>query len=168
MALGLTILLLIALGGSAYWLVRDRRPKTTANNPAGATNNVNLSPPTEEEKQAAQKEKEEKNQSQPPATTNASDGRKNVTPLIAYADATMVSAYIPGIFEEGGACTATFTYQDNTITQVGKGFQNSNYTSCEPLTLQSPLNIKGEWEVVVSYSSTRSVGTSAATKIKVN
>lgn len=150
------------------WKLQDKPKQTTSDNQGNATGTVDLSPPTEEEKQATQEEKQEKNQTQPTASTNASDGRKNVTPLISYADASTVSAYIPGIFEEGGACTATFTYGDDKITQISKGFQNSNYTSCEPLTLQSPLNIKGEWEVTVSYSSTRSVGTSAATKIKVN
>ncbi len=159
--------MLIAGSAFAYAKLKDDSPKSNPS-PTDTPNSVNLAPPTKEEKQETQKEKEEKNQSQPTPTTTTTDGRKAVTPLISYADASTVSAYVPGIFEEGGACTATFTYQDNKITQTSKGFQNSNYTSCEPLTLQSPLNIKGEWEVTVSYSSTRSAGTSAVTKIKVN
>lgn len=126
---------------------------------------VNLSPPTNQEKQEADARKSEI--SSQPSTATSSSGKKQVTPVITYADKNGANAYVPGVFEEGGTCTATFTKDANNIVATSTGFQNSNYTSCAPMKLPGPLNISGIWSVVVSYSSSTSQGKSSAYTVQV-
>ena len=153
------IIVIAALSFGAYALFKDEAPKPVAT--TSDENTINLDPPTEAEIQQSTDAKEEFDKPTTPAET-ANDGRQKVTPLIVNADKSGASAYITSIFEDGGTCTATFTHEGDKITTTSKGFQNSSYTSCEPLLLSSPLNIRGDWYVTVSYSSTTSNGNSAS------
>ena len=133
-----------------------------------SSSTINYDPPTEEEIKTGQETKARNNSDNPTAPVINSAGLAQVTPTIASYDTSSVSAYITGIFEEGGTCTATFKRGDDTITTTSTGFQNSNYTSCAPLKLQSPLNIRGDWTITVSYVSAKSSGTSEPVTLKVN
>lgn len=156
-------MVLILLGGG--WAVMLRKEKTSELVPTGPDTSdlsyVNLRPPTEEETKQAEDNKEEiirrENNNPPPAPTPS--GKKQVTPIITSANHNEVRAYVPGIFEEGGTCTATATKGTTTVAATSEGFQNSNYTSCAPINFVSPLNGNG-WSIVVNYSSSASEGKS--------
>ena len=120
---------------------------------------VNLNPPTEQDKKDAEENKkalvEEPGTPAPPT----SDGKKQVTPEIISADRLEVRAHVPGIFEDGGTCTATATNGSQTEAATSSGFANYSDTQCEPMNWSLP---SGGWLVVVSYSSGTAKGSSEA------
>lgn len=130
---------------------------------------VNLDPPTEEEKQQAQNRKDEivtqsESQSSPPVSP---DGKKQVTPVITSADENAVRAYIPGIIEDGGTCTATLAKSGSqTVTVSSEGVANVSQTVCAPSISDKNLS-SGQWSVVLSYSSSKSGGKSAAYPLEI-
>ena len=127
---------------------------------------INLSPATEEERQQAEDHKQELTNEQ--TTTQSSESKKQVTPVIVNADRNGANAYVSGVFEDGGTCTATFIYSQDKITANSKGFKNVSYTSCEPINLPGPLTIDGTWTVTVSYSSSTAAGQSSPWTFEVN
>ena len=156
----LALILLIG-AGLAYNQFRDGQDAyDSASSDPQSGNYVNLDPPTEQEKKDADANKktlvEEPGTPAPPP----SDGKKQVTPEIASADRSEVRAHVPGIFEDGGTCTATATKAgESPITASSKGFGNYSDTKCEPISLSLP---SGGWSVVVSYSSSTAKGSSEA------
>lgn len=156
LVVGVALALLIG-GGLIY---NQLRGSQYANEPSASDTQsgdyVNLNPPTEQEKQDAEENKKAlAEEPSPPAPT--SNGKKQVNPEITYADHSEVRAYVPGIFEEGGTCTATATKGTQTETASSKGFKNVSYTQCEPIEWSLP---SGVWSVVVSYSSSTAQGKS--------
>lgn len=128
---------------------------------------INYGPATEQEKQESEARKNDIGQ-QPSPTPPSPSGKKQVVPVVVSADKEGANAYVSGIFEEGGTCTAKFTTTNgDSIEATSSGFQNSNYTSCAPIKLNGPLNIKGDWTVVVSYSSATAEGSSQPRQFKV-
>ena len=159
------IIVLSVAGLFTYRHFSTDTKKPTAEEPV---NQINYSPPSEEEKQATETQKDQILENTPTTPVLDTSGKVTIKPVIASADKSGASAYVPGIFEEGGTCTATFTHGGDKVTATATGFQNSNYTSCAPLSLSSPLNIKGDWTLVVTYSSNKSAGSSDPMTIKVN
>lgn len=138
-------------------------PSSTATYNTSSTKK--FSPPTESEKKEADQRKDTiVNQ---PETSSENSNKKKVTPIITYADALGVNAIVPGVFEENGTCTATYTKDENKITSSSKGFQNSNYTNCAPIKLNGALSIKGTWNVTVKYNSDKADGVSEAYSFEV-
>ncbi|HLG91154.1 MAG TPA: hypothetical protein VI336_03305 [Candidatus Saccharimonadales bacterium] len=158
LTLGVVLALLIG-GGLAYAQLKDNQP---ANQPAGASDNqsdgyINLNPPTEQDKQDAEANKKSLAEDRP-SPAPSSNGKKEVTPIITSVSSSEVKAYVPGIFEDGGKCTATATRGSQTETASSNGFADVSKTSCAPL---KNLSIPGAgWSVVVSYSSSTSQGKS--------
>jgi hypothetical protein len=157
------VVMLLTAGGYGVWRQSRNAPLPGAGE---QTNQINYDPPTEEEKQAAEDTKQDIDPSPTPPTPAGS--LRSVTPTITFADRNGASAYVTGVFEDGGTCTATFTHGGDKITATSEGFQNASYTSCAPLKLASPINIQGDWNVSVSYASKTAAGTSAAYAFKVN
>lgn len=118
---------------------------------------VNLSPPTKQEK--AETEAHKENLTQPSQPAPSENKKKQVTPIITNASKREINAYVPGVFEEGGICTATLTKGDKTVTKTSKGFGNVSYTSCEPINIENLLDA-GTWSAIVSYSSNAAEGKS--------
>lgn len=147
---------IVLLAGVYLWA----RPSN--NQPAAVTsgNNgsyVNLNPATEQERQQSQAAKDAVT-SQQNQTQASSSGKKQVTPTITHADATSVSAYVSGVFEDGGTCTAIFTQGATTKTFTSTAFANVSYTSCAPIKVSGLAS--GTWTVVVSYNSSAATGQS--------
>lgn len=160
----LTAAILLVIAGGAWALkAYDKTQKT--NDTAGDGSYVNLSPPTEEEKQETQAHKKELSNSPSPSTTN--EGKKQVTPVITSANQDQISAYVPGVFEDGGTCTATLTKGSKTVTKTSEGFKNVSYTSCAPINVSGSFPEKGTWSVVVIYKSSAAEGTSKPTTFEV-
>lgn len=147
-------------GGLFFAKTRSTENQNTTNKPARDSAGTNLAPPTEEEKAETEAYKKELGQSAQPTNTSE-NGKKQVTPFITGADKQEISAYVSGIIEEGGTCTATLTKDGKTLTKTSKGFGNVSYTSCEPIDVSGSLE-NGNWSVVVSYSSGTTDGKSEA------
>ncbi len=153
-------LLLIALliGLASFAIYRwQHNSGTTTQAPTNPAPHVDLNPPTQEQQNAAH---------DTPATTGSgqnstnSGAKKSVKPFITSADKFSARAYVPGVVEDGGTCTATFTHGADKVTASSQAFANVSNTNCRPMTLNGPLNISGTWTVVVSYNSGISAGSS--------
>jgi cytoskeletal protein RodZ len=121
---------------------------------------VTLSPATPSEKQASDaakdaivKRDEQTNNTPPPSPS----GLKQVSVAISEATATNVKAYVTGVFEDDGVCTATATKGAQTITKSSTGFRNASYTQCAPITWDAPLS-NGAWAVKIAYKSVTAQG----------
>ena len=156
--------LLLASVAVTFRLIRDHRNQSKA--PVSTVGSTNLTPPTEAEKQETEQHKQEISSQTPAKLSTGTDGRKQVTPVISSADKATVSAYVTGIFEEGGTCTATLTSGSKTITKTSTGFQNASYTQCAPIDLSGSNLGSDTWSVTVSYSSTTAAGKSGSSIIK--
>lgn len=144
-------LILIAGSGAYFYRSKITTPK---NQPVPGKSNINYSPPTEEEKNPARDQPVKPNQ------INTPEGPKNkVIPSITSADKQEVRAFVAGVNEEGGACTAVATMGSQSVTATSQGFSNVNYTSCPAMKFSTPLKA-GKWSVIVSYHSATSEGSS--------
>lgn len=159
--------LLLAVGALAYQ--RHSDSNSAQDTPSDQSNSkINYGPPTEQDKSDTQAHKDDLSQSDQTQTPTDSSGKKQVTPVITEADENQVTAYVPGIFEDGGTCTATFSHGSTTLTKTSQGFANATYTNCTPFNLgNSFFNATGQWSVTVAYKSASSEGTSAKTLIEV-
>ena len=158
LVLGVALVLLI-VGGLTYSQIKNRQPsdQPAADNTSSQSDDyINLNPPTEQDKQEAEANKKSLAEDQP-APPPASSGKKQVTPFITSASRSEVNAYVPGIFEDGGTCTATATKGSQARTASSNGFANVSYTSCQPIHWSLP---DGSWSVIVSYSSSKAQGKS--------
>jgi len=170
------ICVVIAASAALGWW-QYLRPSSNKNNQASSndaatdrTSTINLEPATPEEKQAAEDRKDEIANEQQSQNTPA--GAK-VTPIITYAGQygsnIEVSAYVPGIIENGGTCTLTAQKGSSKLTKTVAGVDNAQNTSC-PTFIVSRMEFSstGTWTVTVSYSSTDYSGTSASKALEVN
>ena len=121
---------------------------------------VNMSPPTAQERQETENHKQQiaqqQSQSKPPSP---SPGNSQVTPIITEATKDRVLAYISGVVEDGGTCTATATNGTSTVTATATAFHDATTTDCPPLNF-SPALSSGTWDIYVTYSSTTHSGQS--------
>jgi len=157
------ILVVAIASAGALWI------KHSHNTPP-APPGVKLASATKQEKQEANDNKDrilaqEKNgQTQNSQSSQASAAspaaKKQVSVIVTSADASIVTAYASGVFEDGGTCTATFTQGGTVVTRNSAGFKNVSYSQCTPITPNLPN--AGSWSVVVSYSSATAEGKSQA------
>lgn len=164
----LVLLLVVAIAGGVAWAAT--RPDEPAAKTTGQTatsqatkpgkSKVNLEPPTDEQQNAARDQN-----SQVPVVN--SDGRKAVTPVITEASASEVRAFVNGVIEDGGTCTATYSHGGDVITASSKGLSDAGHTTCGPMRPPGPVNISGDWSVTVTYSSSGYYGKSEAKTFRV-
>lgn len=161
--------LLIVVGAGLFVALR-----TDENNSAGVNthpDDINYSPPTEEELSAAEKHKQDLiNQQNNQTAKNSSGSKTTVAPFITFAghvqdspsgDVIEVRAYIPGVYESGGICTAKFTRASQIFSRQIDAIPSASTTNCETLAIpRSDFPSPGTWTVVVDYSSDDSSGTS--------
>lgn len=132
---------------------------------------LNLAPPTAEDEQRANENKQNivDRQNQPDQQSAAV---KQITPVITYAgqyDALVeVGGYVPGVFEDSGTCTATFTKNGSTVEKIVTAIKNVNSVDCPVMSANSnEFNQKGNWTLTLTYKSLSASGTSSAQQIEV-
>lgn len=134
---------------------------------------MNLNAATEEEKDQADQNKQrilERDESIENKPQNNSV--KSVSPIITYAgqfgQAIEVGGYVPGIFEEGGVCKATFTLNTSTFTKSVGAVRNASSVDCPTISVgTSEFSQKGSWSVILAYSSNSASGSSALATVEV-
>lgn len=147
-----SVLLIAGLAFCIYRIFIYEPTTSTIKTPDGKQ--VTLKKATQEEKQETEDNKQEivKRNEQTNSNSNSSQ-KKSATLVVTSKDSSGIRAYINGVFEEGGTCTATATMAGNIRTSNAVGFQNVSYTQCAPLNWSSPLT-PGIWNVTVVYDST--------------
>ena len=163
------LLVLLVAGGVAFAATRPnsspngsgQQPTTGSAKKSAKTSSVNLNPPTEEQNNAAHDTSSQ-------ASATNSDGKKVATPIITSYDQQEVRAFVNGVIEDGGTCTATYTHGGDVVTASSKGISDAGHTTCGPMKLVGPVNIQGDWSVTVTYSSSGYYGKSQATTFTVH
>lgn len=167
--IAVVIVLLVAAG--AYFSWRHFIYKPAPIGPKVYNNSVNYAPATPEEKQQSEDSKdtivENKNNSTNQPTTPS--GKKAVVPSITLAQfsdgSALVQAYVSGIFEDSGTCTAILKSGSQTVTKQAPAFANATTTDCQHIEIpRSQFPASGTWSVNVSYSSPNAEGTSNQTQ----
>lgn len=163
--LGLAAALIIA-GGALYAFANQ------SDDPQ--TETVNLDPSTRQDAKRVEENKQrivEKESQENSQAAQPGNNKQTVKPIITYADqygqAVEVGAYVT-VFEDNGACTATFTNAGQSIKKTVNAVRNANTTNCPVMTASSnEFSPKGNWSVVVSYDSPTSSGQSDAKIIEI-
>lgn len=159
----------ITLAGVAVLLYLSQRNSAVSTSPQGVpVETIKLAPATEEELAEADKNKQQivKREADIKQSTDESTTDQRGTIVIVNADSTSLSAYVNGIFEEGGTCTATATKDSLIHTEKSVGFENVSYTQCAPIKWSTPLS-PGKWDIQVSYDSiTSNIKTNKTLEIK--
>lgn len=155
----LLIVLVLLLAGAAVYGVHAWRvhhvpaPVITAKD----GKKIKLAPPTKDEKQQVEDHKSDLAKQEAAANSSSSSGTKTSSVVITSPSSsnpagTGVRAYVNGVFEEGGTCTATATQGSSTVAKSSTGFGNVSYTQCAPIDWDAPLGA-GKWTISVSYKS---------------
>lgn len=166
----------VIIGGLWLWqrsLNQDQVAQTTTNEPGDTDSSMNLDPPTEAEKNATEQHKDELAKQQ--ASSNNSSNATNpapVTPIITsagqFSNNIEVSSFVPGIVESGGTCITKFTKGEQVVTKNTAALPDATTTRCPNLTIpKSEFPELGSWQVVVSYSSGKSIGKSETKVIEI-
>lgn len=175
--IALIAVVIAVLAGLAYWQfvyknnqANSNSTESTSDQAGDDSEDINYSPPTEEEQKSSDDVKD--TPATTPTTPSQSGGntssKKSVKPIITSVnDPSSVTGYVPGIFEEGGTCTAVFTKGGTTKTRTSTGFENSSYTQCAPISIPSGFLSSGTWTLTLKYSSSEAAGSSASQKLEI-
>lgn len=168
-----TIIALFVLLGSVAWVLNspNQQNTTSTDTPTEKTSidqmpssiSPNLDPPTNKEKQQTEDYKKALAETNNTSTNTTPSGKKLVYPVITSANHEEVRAYVSGVIEDGGTCTATATKGSQVKTASSLGAGDASYTGCGPISLSLP---SGTWSVVVRYSSASYEGKSQAFEVE--
>lgn len=175
----LAVLLAILVITAGGWAIHSSKKQKAAPNStdkpytiSSGGSKVDLSPATSQDQQYSDSRKDQITDTKPSDSTSPPSTSGSVTPLITYAeqsDSTVdVSAYIPGIVEDGGSCTLTATLDNTKVTQTNPAFMNAKTTNCKNFSVPvSEFSSSGIWNLKISYSSSSHTGTSAETTVTI-
>lgn len=133
---------------------------------------VKYEPATNVEKKETQENKDkiiasQKDKNDPNNSAGDNKAKKAVEPIISNSSDRLVTAYVAGVFEDGGKCEAIFTNGSVEKTKQSVGFQNVSYTQCAPLNLEPGFLTTGTWTLQVKYTSNTSSGISDKQEIRI-
>jgi hypothetical protein len=159
----IAIPLIILLGGGAVYAYQKKHTEK----PADPVSTQQYSGTTDQEKDATESRKqqliEENNKKTTPDTNT---GVKPVAPVITTANQNgqdiTITAYTPGVFENGGTCTLTATNGSSKVIKTSEAFANATTTDCAPFFMKrTDFPTVGSWQLVVNYHSSKAEGNSA-------
>ncbi len=172
--LAAVITLGLIVAGVVHSRTRQDNVTTQVKTGIDSESGINYNPATKEEKQQAEESKQ-RVVDRAEQEAKKPDGQKSsVTVHISSAQQTTdqkeieVYAYVSGVTENGGACTARFTKDNETIEKSSGGLQDATTTLCTPIRFaRSDLPAAGMWSVVMTYQSNKAEGKSSAVTFEV-
>lgn len=144
---------------------QETKPET-----ASSDSFVDLSPATPEEHQESDDKKQDIVKAD---QQTAQPGQKTaVTPVLVdvgvYDGFVEIRAYISGVVEDRGTCTATLKQGSRTVVKTTTGAADATTSRCVPFRFPaSDLGASGTWSVTLSYGSDSAQGTSTAQNLEV-
>lgn len=134
------------------------------------TNSVDYSAPTDNEIKDSQNAKKQNYADSD--NQNANGATKNVTVGTTYADVNSnnqleIRAFIGGVVEGNGTCTATVSKGATTVTASNPAFIDVSTSICEPIYIDKTRFTAGTWSVTVSYSSPDAKGSSEPIEVTI-
>ncbi|MCW2576467.1 MAG: uncharacterized protein JWR28_3133 [Modestobacter sp.] len=85
----------------------------------------------------------------------------------AETDVVEVSGFVSGVVEDGGTCRLTAEGDGPTVSAESTGIADASTTSCGSVVLPGGGLGAGTWQVVLSYESATSTGSSSPTTVEV-
>jgi len=170
-----TIITALALAAAYYYLYRNNSLANETDYPVNQSDGINFDPPTEEEKLRADENKkriEEREEAINNAQQNNTGGKQTVTPSFSYigqyGTQIEVGSYVPGIYEDGGTCTAKFSQDSDNFSRSVQALKNVASVDCPVIAVPvASFPTKGVWSVTVSYSSEKATGISDTRTVEV-
>lgn len=114
----------------------------------------------------------DRNQPTTPSVESPDESEKT-TVQVGVASAAVIGtnveirAFMSGIIEGTGTCTATLTNGNEVVTGSSVAFIDASTSQCEPISIAlSEFTNSGTWKVNVSYSSETHEGTSDELEIE--
>ncbi|MBX4197078.1 hypothetical protein KW801_00795 [Candidatus Saccharibacteria bacterium] len=139
----------------------DSSAGTSPFSPTASNAQVNLNPPTQDQKNDGESHKNSITQKDDQIKDGGSPNSQ-ATVVITEKSSTVIRAYISGVLEDGGTCTATATAPGQaTVSASSTGFKNVSYTQCAPINWNLS---SGDWTITLSYKSS-STTVSTSTKL---
>ncbi len=126
---------------------------------------VNYGPPTDEEVENSQDAKKDIIDEEDTENEQTGD-LKQVNIGVSHSDVIddnlEVRAFVSGVVEGTGTCTATLSKTGSqTVSKSGSAFVNASTSQCRPILIPlSEFDQTGDWILVVSYKSSTSTGES--------
>ncbi len=150
------------LGITSFFSGSETPPSTptTTNTTSEDTTSVNEGQDQTQSEQDSIKENSAISSNGTNSNSTGNTSKKSVTPVITSADSSRVFGYVPGVVENGGTCTFTFSGNGNSVKK-SQGVADVSKTICAT----TPPSGSG-WSVVLSYTSSTASG--ASQKVKVN
>lgn len=167
----LVVIALLAIAGAVgYWAYTSNRP--SASQPKDDwVDGVNYRPPSDEEIEAGKQIKQESVQEKDEQNNANNAPQKTVSVIITdasqYGDIIEVRAFIPDHYANG-TCTITFTKDSHVITKSTPAYKDISTTICtNPVFNKTEFPAKGQWSVIVKYSSDTAKGQSEPQVIEI-
>lgn len=166
-----TVIVLLAAAVATVVVIKHSSDTSSnkTNGPRSA-NSVNYSGPTKQEAAAGNKQKaadvqrDQTNSRPAPSTASI-----NIVDATQYGDTVEVRAYISNVYEDGGRCIATFTMGSSSVTQASTAFKDATTTQCGALDIpRSRFPNSGNWQLVLSYSSSTASGSTPIKTVTIN
>ena len=158
-----SLVLVGALSSTLFLVVKQRSqstvPTQTIKQPGG---DITVSPPTKQEQAESNAAKDQivKDKAANSARDN-NPSASNVIPVITFVDQNGINAYVSGVYETGGTCTATLSQGSAEFKKSVSSFKDATTTSCSPIDFSATdFTSKGTWTARVAYSSSTSNGSS--------
>jgi hypothetical protein len=164
------IITILIVAGVLTFFFRPESKMATPQ-PSVEIDTINFDPPSEEVRQETEENKKTLGDKPSGDTTNPTPA--NVTPIVVdagqYDQLVEVRAFVPGIYEDGGTCTATLTKQNLKLVKQSGAFKDATTTQCHPIIInRSEFSEAGMWTLVLSYAhSSGSNGSSAPRDVEV-
>ncbi|MCL2174288.1 hypothetical protein FWH58_03310 [Candidatus Saccharibacteria bacterium] len=171
------VVVLILAGGITYWYLdtndffgRSDKDTKQQDDPdqddetTDLTNDDDVNDDIDDEKKGGNEEK-------PPALID-DNGKKiaqiRIVDASQYGDVFEVRAGMNNIMEENGQCSYTFTRNGQTLSRSSEAIFTGTGTDCKTIDIPvSDFPAKGEWQMVVKYSSATSAGTADTRTISI-
>lgn len=166
----LAVLMLAVIGASyyIYSLRSSNNNKSTTESVPTKGETINYEPPTEEEQKSGDTKKEEIAKSQSETTTSSGNVVPIITDLGIYGTNVEVSGFIPSIVEGDGTCVINFKKATLNVSRTVKAVPDASSTHCTNVVVPvSEFTEKGTWSVTISYSSSKSKGSSETRNIDI-
>lgn len=156
---------LVGAGAFAFQTWRNRDKTVTVDG-------INYGPASETEKNETDAHKKDLEKRIDMEANNNSSGNTPVTPVIVdasqYLDVVEVSAYVPGVIQDGGTCTVKLVKGGATVTKTVNGIKDATTTRCPVITIpKAEFSSTGTWTATVSYNSSTHSGTSKSQEVSI-
>jgi len=162
----LALLVIVCTAVTAYAFHNEK--DNQFNDTPRAINSVDYSDPTQEESNAGNEQKEKNKEREAiDALPTSKNAAVTISDATQYNRVIETRAYVTGVYEDGGTCTATFTKSGSISKTISKSaFKDAKTLQCGALDItRDEFDDAGEWTVIVSYDSPTATGTSSARKI---